>query len=699
MAGSPVVPFCRKGHAQITGTLSSRDTTLVFGGMGIDYTSPSSGGYLADLWRLELSASSSGFQWTQISPVPGRPWPIPRRSFGYAATLREGWLLVHGGETKAGDGSILGDLWLHNNEGWVKLAQNPSQPLAAMPSARKNQVMAILPKSGSLLLLGGQGLHQSSSTAVGKKNGGESIPLVSCMTDAWLLNVDALIDSSVIGVGGPGPVGNSSSGELETKSRYNDTSSWRQVSTFPLANQRLRCFEGFSATGVLDPTDGSKEKVFVFGGRYSDSSLGATLTRRRRRLTSIARHGIDENSSSSGSKNSGGVASATTADHNPSSPQSPRYSYSNMAYLYDAAADSWTKVPVPPGGPLPLGRDKHAAVYVRELNMVFVSGGRSYTSQPHASKAQSLGNDTSTTTTTNNNSTGTSTSSSSAAATTSGSGANGQPGLVTRDSGSYTIMDLWGFNLTSRTWHEYSAPLPMPTPAAREDPVAAAGTAGPKVSIPPAAGTAAAAAADTPSRLLSDYPLVPAARYEHSMSVWRGAEGADSPRLVLFGGQHELRRSSMRLRGRRLGAEPLDDYSKERHSSGGVWSLPSDDDSSFGAVGIHSQLNDVWSFDLLAGPTASWGLVSVGGCSAGATGKINDRAALDWVAIAFVSSIMAAFLIGIAAHRAVSTLQSWYRGGDYAKIGEASPRSPRLSSREAAERGVQLGALQIQADR
>jgi len=648
----PSIPFCRKSHAQVTGA----GGVIFFGGLGIDYIESASGGFLADVWRLLLrdspSHSSEEFEWMQLAPLPGRPWPSPRKSFGYGATQRENWLLVHGGESKTDTystsivNSILGDLWVFRGDGWVKLLN--SVVSTSYPAARKNHVMAVLPKSGSLVIMGGQGLQLVSGKRSSSSSNGLN-PLLSCMSDVWTLNVNALIDSmmpahssmipgNTTGNGGFIPPSSSS---LESKSRANETASWRQVSSIPLQNQRFRCFEGFSSTGVLDPADGSKEKVFVFGGRYSDYSVSPM----RRRLEA-ANARFTGGGGGGGGGGVGGGGNSTNV---------PEYSYSNAAFLYDPAADLWTKLVLPPGSFAPVGRDKHATVYVRELDTVFVTGGRSWTNLPRAVKQQVNAS-----------------------------------GLVTRATGSYTIMDVWGFNLSSREWTEYASALPSPSPSPSPSPVQhlEPQQAPLRRRLSNEDGSEAEGIQRQRQRGLSDLPTVPAARYEHTVSIWRGADGLGHPQLVLFGGQHELRRSSMR---RRLG-----DPEAQRPAKGGGWSVASDDDSSFGVVGVHSQLNDIWVLDLQAGPATNWKLVSIGGCSAGASGKINDKPGMDWVAVAFVSAVMAAFLFGVAAHRTVIALQKWYRG-NYDKIDEESVHGG-ASGAESAGDGISLGPVRAAHD-
>ena len=133
----------------------------------------------------------------------------------------------------------------------------------------------------------------------------------------------------------------------------------------------------------------------------------------------------------------------------------------------------------------------------------------------------------------------------------------------------------------------------------------------------------------------------------------------------------------------------------QRPAKGGGWSVASDDDSSFGVVGVHSQLNDVWVLDLQAGPATNWKLVSIGGCSAGASGKINDKPGMDWVAVAFISAVMAAFLFGVAAHRTVIALQKWYRG-NYDKIYEDSVHGGASGAQSGD--GISLGPVRAAHD-
>ena len=631
----PKIPFCRRGHAQITGESTAGNSIYVFGGVGIDYSSRNDGGFLADLWRLEIR-TSSGFQWTQTSPSPGLPWPRPRKNFGACATQREGWLLVHGGETKADayapdlGASILGDFWLRKNDGWVNIGSaGLLSASAAVPTARRNHALTVLPVSGQLFLLGGEAVSTSAST---RKSGGAVESYVECGADAWLLHINAVIDSLA---------SSSDSGPLESKARVNTSTSWQQVASFPAVNARQRCFEGFSATGVVDTFDGgSEEAVFVFGGRTTEGGAW------RRRLSNS--EGLSSAAALMPQRRSGNSTSKPAAAPSTSNREG-QLAYSSDVHLFHPATNTWTKLTPPPtgaDGPVsPVGRDKHAALYVRELDTVFITGGRSsvaFNASAATDEAVLAGGD--------------------RQQQSASAGAHSSAG----ESGAYTIMDLWGYNLTSRTWRRYLSPDNSNRGSMRR---------------------------------LNDRPLAPVARYEHTMSLWRGASGQDTPQIILFGGQHELRRSSIgglrRRLMRQLDKRALDQDSETTAKHGTSWGIVTDDDTGVGAIGIHSQLNDVWAVPLSGNVGVSsvgaWRLVSVGGCSAGDSGLLSDKPVLDMTAVSFVVSVAAAFLVGVAAHRLLKVFQKWMRGGEYESIHEDSSHAARQGGIELQGAATKAG--------
>jgi hypothetical protein len=125
-----------------------------------------------------------------------------------------------------------------------------------------------------------------------------------------------------------------------------------------------------------------------------------------------------------------------------------------------------------------------------------------------------------------------------------------------------------------------------------------------------------------------------------------------------------------------LDQRALDQDSETTVKHGTSWGIVTDDDTGVGAIGIHSQLNDVWavplSGDVGSSGVGAWRLVSVGGCSAGDSGLLSDKPVLDMTAVSFVVSVAAAFLVGVAAHRLLKLFQKWMRGGEYESIHEDS---------------------------
>lgn len=155
-----IIPFCRKGHSQITGIYINETTTakhegiLVFGGEGINYYEPHDT-YLRDLWALKLrpSIDSDGldFEWSMLkkkgyNSTSGKnivDWPERRSSFGSTAT-RSGILLLYGGQNTNHLYShpFLGDMWafIGEQQRWVLLYDSDSTAdlTASSPLTKRN---------------------------------------------------------------------------------------------------------------------------------------------------------------------------------------------------------------------------------------------------------------------------------------------------------------------------------------------------------------------------------------------------------------------------------------------------------------------------------------------------------------------------------------------------------------------------------
>ena len=426
----------------------------------------------------ESSSVSSAVTSNDVPPV----WPGRRWNFGHTVT-EHGWFLIYGGEDAANN-IHYDDTWVFYLNKWLKLkafggGQTGFGPQIELgPGRRKGASLLLMPLSGLVILWGGQRppvgggkrqgkdfagalisdvdtdsdtyidgylkeLHYSEtggknhnadilafSTSSSGKEGGESIgeaylkqrrdsrissaaigaakhennkttvgahdgyesrrgrsrgrgPSVQCLSDTYIFNATAaLLDATE-----------------EMKHSYQPShgdhlklDTWRRVADFPGS-----CLFGATAVGILDPQD-SREKLFAFGGRY--------------------RAGF------SSEKDEGNVNTA--------------YLLSNDIWLYDPIKDTWTKVSRDITKDLnwPEGRDKHAMVYVAELNTVFVSGGR--LSDPNVN----LGHD-------NFNQ----------------KSMNGESSVNSNDDASYdddtksgmsmTDMDLWGYNLITRKWSQY----------------------------------------------------------------------------------------------------------------------------------------------------------------------------------------------------------------------------------------------------
>jgi len=167
--------------------------------------------------------------------------------------------------------------------------------------------------------------------------------------------------------------------------------------------------------------------------------------------------------------------------------------------------------------------------------------------------------------------------------------------------------------------------------------------------------------------------LFPCARFQHTMSVYRGKKGIDSPLLIMFGGQHSLRTSSLGS-ALQLGEEEEENSSKKKGDRGWGKFGSNDDDSR----NIHSQLNDVWIFQLnqlqpfspasTTNTASGWRLVSRGGCLSGDDGRVIKKAGIDISALVVLCSISLAIVTGIVAFHTIEKC----RHGNYESLADES---------------------------
>ena len=202
------IPFCRKGHTQVTSSYFSHRTNdiesgiLVFGGEGINYFHPEDT-FLHDLWALTISkigdsfSHSYDFQWELLtkpflnnSSISSHDnlqlsrskvfskWPDPRSGFSSAYTV-SGNLVVFGGlsHSLTKSSPLLGDIWIYitRSQVWWQLSpkdwdrmgkvatsadsSSPSSPETTPfsgPGRRRDALMTVLPLSGRLLIFGGE---------------------------------------------------------------------------------------------------------------------------------------------------------------------------------------------------------------------------------------------------------------------------------------------------------------------------------------------------------------------------------------------------------------------------------------------------------------------------------------------------------------------------------------------------------------
>ena len=434
-------------------------------------------------WSRVAEESSSISSAVTSNDVPSL-WPGRRWNFGHTVT-EHGWFLIYGGED-AGNDIHYDDTWVFFQNKWLKLqafggGQTGFGPqLELGPGRRKGASLLLMPLSGLVILWGGQrppngggnrqgkdftralisdldidsdtyidgnlkesqysttgvqsdsgdfgslfyetsdsvmegsegtgedylkqrwdsrissaaveaAKHVKNKTTIGAHDGYESKkgrgrgrgPSVQCLSDTYIFNATAaLLDATE-----------------EMKHSYQSShgdhlklDTWRRVADFPGS-----CLCGATAVGILDPQD-SREKLFAFGGRY--------------------RAGF------SSEKDEGNVNTA--------------YLLSNDIWLYDPINDTWTKVArdITKDLKWPEGRDKHAMVFVAELNTVFISGGR--LSDPNINLGHNNFNQ---------------------------EFIDGENSINSNDDASYdddtksgmsmTDMDLWGYNLITRKWSQY----------------------------------------------------------------------------------------------------------------------------------------------------------------------------------------------------------------------------------------------------
>eukprot|EP01036_Dinobryon_divergens_P022960 gene22960-31266_t len=460
------------------------------------------------------------------------------------------------------------------------------------PGPRKGAMLVTMPQSQTVVLFGGEGLFvedkrastnlrapSKESVRSSEEESGEGTIIkritVTCISDVFTLNVTAAI-----------------------LSHNSQTEVWNDDDGFHKWNIWSRgikysgpCLMDAAAVGVIDPVD-KVEKMLVFGGRYILSSPSSTTT---------------SPSSDSGSRMSSGSPSSQSTQNDILLGDSS-YVYNRNILLYDPLLKKWSSIPA--SGCWPAGRHDHSLSYSHDTQSVFLSGGRqdgavaTKTSQPSSNSNKTDSNY-----------------------------SDCDQQCKTENADSSTDMELWTFDLATRSWKRQCQMHPRQNLNSRKLPesdsiVAIGGQWGSK-----GAGSSG-----------SD----PDGRYSHGMSLLKasrsggGDEGGQDNDLqvVVFGGQYHpysYKQQQQEQSRRLLGSDQILDR--------------------------HSEMNDVWMYRLSdpvvrASPLdeeSGWVLVSSGGCHVGDNG-IVEKPIVDTSALFLVYALAGSALFGILFYHAVSKL-------------------------------------------
>ena len=158
MGLTPIIPFCRRGHAQATAAYVDHLTgemkrgVFVFAGYsGLNYESAEPGNsFLQDLWIIDVwTENSTGASSAPSAPsadvefefkhafkrvtATNQPWPDRRWQAGSVAT-DDGWFLVYGGEDSY-RGVYFEDAWAYVGSRWLQLPLFPEADCRHTPTA------------------------------------------------------------------------------------------------------------------------------------------------------------------------------------------------------------------------------------------------------------------------------------------------------------------------------------------------------------------------------------------------------------------------------------------------------------------------------------------------------------------------------------------------------------------------------------
>ena len=174
-------------------------------------------------------------------------------------------------------------------------------------------------------------------------------------------------------------------------------------------------------------------------------------------------------------------------------------------------------------------------------------------------------------------------------------------------------MDLWGFDLSSRRWSQYGDTSSLDDDSYLDDTVDHEEDSHSVISQDIAVGGGSATGVSGNNKwwvgVAGD---LPAARYQHGLSVWRGVDGTEHPFLVCFGGERsdtpwDLKQgSNLRTSNIRETVSTGSDQTAiddDFFSGAGSGGSDNDNNGILGPISSHAQSNDLWLFPLPAGNT------------------------------------------------------------------------------------------------
>ena len=686
------------GHKILATQHLFKEQILVFGGKGINYKEPDTM-LMNDLWMLKLfdalpsdhssvktdvSAKENNeneqygerryisnlmydlrissvpyFEWRQIDQLASSVWPNKRWNFGFTSVYLDenilprfvgrtsnddimksnSKLLIYGGESDLYRGfyssgldntKFLSDLWLLVNETyWMRIydendfflgspGENTYESATEInnsrfknlevtnldtssngkgrynmlrqqfPGPRKGAMLVTLPISQTVVLFGGEGLFvedkkasdRVSTEGVSGSDGQEAEgTVIKRITVTCISDIFTLNVTAAI-------LSHNSLPEV-----WNDDDSFHRWNIWGRGSRYSGpCLIDAAAVGILDPTD-KVEKMLIFGGRYIPSP----------------------SSTSSSSPGASSYRSGSSSDQNAQNDillGDTSYVYNRNILLYDPLQKKWSSISA--AGCWPAGRHDHSLSYSHDTRSVFLSGGR----QDGAKTSQSSSN-------------------SSSDSINSECDYQGKA----ENADSTTDMELWTFDLATRSWRRQWHPHPRRNLKSRKLPESEY-----TVTVGGQWGSKGASSSNSN----------PDGRYYHGMSLMRasrsggGDEGSvdNSMQVVVFGGQYH----------------PYSQNQQQQQQQPQPQQLLSSDQIL--DRDRHSEMNDVWMyrFSETAVPVSQsstaesgWVLVSSGGCHVGDKG-IVEKPIVDTSALFLVYALAGSALLGVLFYHAMSKL-------------------------------------------